>query len=155
MLDSRSFDYYRFRTGTPTYLKYLLKQSDYDLRRLIDGVQVNRMDFAEYYVEMNNPLPMIYQSGYLTIKDYDKEFRLYTLGFPNNEVRYGFMDFLTPYYTDVTSDKTYYYISMFVRELRAGDVDAFMERLKLFCAGIPYELNDITERHYQTISSLR
>ena len=94
---------------------------------------------------------MIYQSGYLTIKDYDKEVNLYTLGFPNDEVRYGFLNFLVPYYTQVTDDETGFHIAQFMRDLRAGDVDAFMEGLKVFFAGIPYELNDNTERHYQAV----
>ena len=94
---------------------------------------------------------MIYQSGYLTIKDYDKEVLLYTLGFPNDEVRYGFLNFLVPYYTDVTNAETGFHIAKFMRELRAGEVDAFMERMKVFFAGIPYELSDNTERHYQVI----
>jgi hypothetical protein len=128
-----------------------LKQSDYDLRRLIDGVQVDRMAFSEYRADVHNPLPMIYQSGYLTIKDYNEEFKLYTLGFPNDEVRYGFINFLMPYYTKVTDDKTAFHISRFVKELQAGDVPSFIERLKAFFAGIPYELNDETERHYQVI----
>ena len=85
-----------FQTGTPTYLADLLKESDYDLRLLIDGVEVASSAFSEYRAEASNPLPMIYQSGYLTIKDYDKGLRLYTLGFPNDEVRYGFLNFLLP-----------------------------------------------------------
>lgn len=88
------FGNYWFQTGTPTYLVSLLKQSDYDLRLLVNGVEVTASAFSEYRAEANNPLPMIYQSGYLTIKDYDKEFLLYTLAFPNDEVRYGFLNFL-------------------------------------------------------------
>ena len=151
VFDGERFDNYWFQTGTPTYLANLLKQSDYDLRLLMDGVEVSAAAFSEYRAEVKNPLPMIYQSGYLTIKDYDKEVDLYTLGFPNNEVRYGFLNFLVPYYTEVASDETGFHIAKFMRELRAGDVDAFMERLKVFFAGIPYELNDNTERHYQVI----
>ena len=151
VFDGEGFDNYWFQTGTPTYLADLLKQSDYDLRLLMDGVEVGASAFSEYRADVNNPLPMIYQSGYLTIKDYDKEVKLYTLGFPNNEVRYGFLEFLLPYYTEVTSDETCFHIAKFMRELRSGDVDAFMERLKVFFAGIPYELNDNTERHYQVI----
>ena len=151
VFDGECFDNYWFQTGTPTYLADLLKQSNYDLRLLINGVEVDAASFSEYRVEARNPLPMIYQSGYLTIKDYDKEVELYTLGFPNNEVRYGFLKFLIPYYTEVTDDETGFHIAKFMRELRAGDVDAFMERLKVFFAGIPYELNDNTERHYQVI----
>ena len=142
---------YWFQTGTLTYLVNLLKESDYDLRLLVDGVEVTSSAFSEYRAEVNNPLPMIYQSGYLTIKDYDKEVGLYTLGFPNDEVRYGFLNFLIPYYTRVTDDETGFHIAKFMRDLRAGDVDAFMERLQVFFAGIPYELSDNTERHYQAI----
>ena len=64
---------------------------------------------------------------------------------------YGFLNFLVPFYTRVTDDETGFHIAKFMRELRAGDVDAFMERLKLFFAGIPYDLSDNTERHYQAI----
>lgn len=151
VFDGGKFDNYWFQTGTPTYLADTLKQSDYDIRLLINGVEVDAAAFSEYRAETRNPLPMIYQSGYLTIKDYDEELKLYTLGFPNDEVRYGFLNFLVPYYTDVTDDETGFHIAKFVRELRVGDVDAFMERLKVFFAGIPYELNNETERYYQTI----
>lgn len=151
VFDSCKFDNYWFQTGTPTYLVDLLKQSDYDLRLLIDGVEVQASAFSEYRAETRNPLPMIYQSGYLTIKGYDKEVNLYTLGFPNDEVRYGFLNFLIPYYTEVSDAETGFYIVKFMRELKAGDIDAFMERLKVFFAGMPYELSDNTERHYQAI----
>ena len=151
VFDSYKFDNYWFQTGTPTYLVDLLKQSDYDLRLLIDGVEVQASAFSEYRAEARNPLPMIYQSGYLTIKGYDKEVSLYTLGFPNDEVRYGFLNFLIPYYTEVSDAETGFYIVKFMRELRAGNVDAFMERLKVFFAGMPYELSSNTERHYQAI----
>ena len=93
---AKILDNFWFQTDTPTYLVDLLKQSDYDLRLLVNGVEVTSSAFSEYRAEANNPLPMIYQSGYLTIKGYDKEFRLYTLQFPNDEVRYGFLNFLVP-----------------------------------------------------------
>lgn len=94
VFDGERFDNYWFQTGTPTYLADLLKQSNYDLRLLIDGVEANAASFSEYRAEARNPLPMIYQSGYITIKDYDKEVDLYTLGFPNNEVRNAFFNLL-------------------------------------------------------------
>ena len=142
---------YWSQTGTPTYLVDLLKQSNYDLRLLVNGIETTNSAFSEYRADTRNPLPMIYQSGYLTIKHYDKEVELYTLMFPNDEVRYGFLNFLVPYYTEVSDDETGFHIAKFTRELRAGDVDSFMERLKVFFAGIPYELSDDTERHYQAI----
>lgn len=150
-LKSKMFDNFWFQTGTPTYLADLLKQSDYDIRRLIDGVEVQAAAFSEYRMETKNPLPMIYQSGYLTIKGYDREVNLYMLGFPNDEVRYGFLNFLVPYYTEVTDAETGFHIAHFMRELKSGDVEAFMNRLKIFFSGIPYHLSDNTERHYQAI----
>lgn len=151
VLQYSRYDSYWFQTGTPTFLVELLQASNYDLRELIEGVEVKVSGFSEYRVDSQNPVPLLYQSGYLTIKDYDREFKNYRLCFPNEEVEYGFMNFLVPFYTPVTDDRTGFYIERFIRELRAGDVDAFMERLRAFFAGIPYELNDKTERHYQVI----
>ena len=151
VFDGLMFDNYWFQTGTPTYLVDLLKQSDYDLRLLIDGLEVGSSGFAEYRAETKNPLPMIYQSGYLTIKKYDSQFGLYTLGFPNEEVKYGFLNFVAPFYTPVAFTNTAFYIAKFVRELRSGDVESFLERLRCFFADFPYELNAKTERHYQVV----
>ena len=94
---------------------------------------------------------MIYQSGYLTIKDYDKEFGNYLLEFPNDEVRYGFINFLVPYYTSMVNDDQGFYIGKFVQELRSGDYNSFLTRLQAFFADFSYELSDKTERHYQVV----
>jgi hypothetical protein len=94
---------------------------------------------------------LIYQSGYLTIKDYDKEFGNYLLLFPNDEVRYGFINFLVPFYTSMTNSDQGFYIGKFVQELRAGDYNAFLTRLQAFFADFPYQLNAKTERHYQVV----
>ena len=92
----REFGNYWFQTGTPTFLVKSLQEVDYDLRTLMDGVEATVQTFSEYRAESKNPIPLIYQSGYLTIKEYDKRFGIYTLGFPNDEVRYGFLNFLVP-----------------------------------------------------------
>ena len=149
-LDSVEFGSYWFSTGTPTFLVELLKKTDYDLRNL-EGIELPAEQFADYRADAESPIPVIYQSGYLTIKGYDKEFRSYTLGFPNEEVKYGFLNFLVPYYTGVPSNENLFNIKRFVRELETGDADAFLTRLRAFFAGIPYELNDKTERHYQAV----
>ena len=79
---------YWFETGTPTYLMELLKRTNYDLYDMAntetDADVLNSIDSAS-----NNPIPVIYQSGYLTIKDYEPEFKIYRLGFPNQEVEEG------------------------------------------------------------------
>lgn len=151
VFDGYKFSNYWFQTGTPTFLVELLKKSEYDLRTLIDGVEASASSFMEYRVDANNPIPLIYQSGYLTIKGYDKRFGNYLLKFPNDEVRYGFMDFLVPYYTSVVDDERGFYLGKFVRELEGGEVDAFLTRLQAFFADFPYELNEKTERHYQVV----
>lgn len=107
VFDGYKFSNYWFQTGTPTFLVELLQKSDYDLRTLIDGVEATASSFTEYRVNANNPIPLIYQSGYLTIKEYDSRFGNYLLEFPNDEVRYGFINFLVSYYTSmVNNDQT-------------------------------------------------
>lgn len=150
-LSTFRFDNYWFQTGNPTFLVELLIKSNYDLRLLLTGIEMRASVFSEYRMETNNPIPLFYQSGYLTIKGYDKEFEIYTLTFPNEEVEYSFIDFITPFYTAITEDKNSFYISKFVRALRAGDVDAFMNRLKAYFADFPYKLNEKTEYHYQVV----
>ena len=94
-LDSAEFGSYWFSTGTPTFLVQLLKKTDYDLRHL-EGIELPVNQFADYRADADYPIPVIYQSGYLTIKGYDPRFKVYTLGFPNEEVEYGFLNFLLP-----------------------------------------------------------
>lgn len=151
VFDGYKFSNYWFQTGTPTFLVELLQKSDFDLRMLIDGVEAPSSSFTEYRVDMKNPVPLLYQSGYLTIKDYNREFGNYLLEFPNEEVRYGFISFLVPFYTSVKDSDQSFYIGKFVEELRAGDYDAFLTRLQAFFADFPYELNTRTERHYQVV----
>ena len=98
-----------------------------------------------------NPVPILYQSGYLTIKGYDKEFRTYNLGFPNREVEDGFTRFLLPYYASIESGKSSFQIISFVQDVRKGDINSFMTRLQSFFADIPYELTRQLELHYQNV----
>ena len=146
----RKFGDYWFETGTPTYLVELLKRTKYNLYNMAhtetSASVLNSIDAASY-----NPIPVIYQSGYLTIKAYDPEFGLYTLGFPNREVEEGFVKYLLPYYTSVNMVDTAFEIQRFVREVRQGDVDAFLERLQSFFADTPYELARDLELHYQNV----
>lgn len=151
VFDGFKFSNYWFQTGTPTFLVEMLQKSEYDLRTLLNGIEAPSSMFSEYRVEANNPIPLIYQSGYLTIKGYDKEFGNYLLQFPNDEVRYGFINFLVPFYTSMTNSDQGFYIGKFVQELRVGDYNAFLTRLQAFFADFPYELNAKTERHYQVV----
>lgn len=151
VFDGNKFDSYWFQTGTPTFLVKMLMESNYDLRTLVDGVEANAASFNEYRAESRNPIPLIYQSGYLTIKDYDSRFKIYQLAFPNDEVKYGFINFILPFYTNISDNEQDFYIGKFIHELECGNITAFLTRLQTFFANIPYELNDQTERHYQTV----
>lgn len=146
----KEFGGYWFETGTPTYLVELLKKHHYDLRHMAheetSAAVLNSIDSAS-----DNPIPVIYQSGYLTIKGYDQEFGIYSLGFPNREVEEGFIEFLLPFYANTNPVEAPFEIQKFVREVRAGDYESFFRRLKSFFADTPYELIRDLELHYQNV----
>ncbi|WP_455630054.1 ATP-binding protein [Parabacteroides sp.] len=147
---------YWFETGTPTYLVELLKRTNYDLYDMAntetDADVLNSIDSTS-----QNPIPVIYQSGYLTIKDYDPRFGIYRLGFPNQEVEEGFVKYLLPFYTSVQAAKTPFEIGRFVKEVERGDYDAFFRRLQSFFADTSYEAiigrnpERDTELHYRNV----
>ena len=114
------FGSYWFETGTPTFLVRLLQRDKFYLPDLTQ--QQMTSDMLNSIDSINdNPIPIIYQSGYLTIKDYDKEFQIYTLGFPNEEVEEGFTSYLMPYYMNVGNENGPMYIRNFVLALRQGN----------------------------------
>ena len=147
---NNKFGSYWFETGTPSYLVELLKRHDFKLDEL-KGDEVTANVLSAIDASSSNPIPVIFQSGYLTISGYDEEFKLYSLDFPNEEVREGFMLYLMPYYTSVSENKTGFQIRSFVREVKSGDITAFMTRLESFFANTPYDLIKDTENHYQNV----
>jgi hypothetical protein len=144
------FNNYWFETGTPSYLVYLLKKHHCNLEEMsqfeCDADVLNSID-----PQSKNPIPVIYQSGYLTIKDFDPEFNLYTLGFPNKEVEDGFLKFLLPNYTSIDYTQSAFFITNFVKDVRAGRIEEFMKRLSSLFADTPYELVKDLENHYQNV----
>ena len=135
---SRFGDYW-FASGTPTFLVEILKKTNFDLREL-DGIEVSSASLSDDRANISNPVPMIYQSGYLTIKDYDSRFRLYTLDYPNQEVEEGFLNYLMPFYTDKSESEAPFEIRKFVSEVEHAKVDGFFRRLQSFFADAPYEV---------------
>jgi hypothetical protein len=144
------FNNYWFETGTPSYLVYLLQKHHYNLEHMasaiVDADTLNSID-----PQATNPISVIYQSGYLTIRGYNPRFKTYTLGFPNQEVEEGFMNFLLPYYSRVSCGQTAFQIMNFVEEVEAGQTDAFLKRLSSLFADTPYELVKDLENHYQNV----
>ncbi len=147
-LNSLVFRDYWFETGTPSFLVYQLKKTGYPLDAMteeeLSADTLNSIDIMD-----ENPLPLLYQSGYLTIKDYDSEFGEYRLGFPNREVEQGFIKYLLPFYTPKNADKKTYSISSFVKDVRRGDAEGFMRRLEGFFATGDYQVMGNLEIYFQ------
>ena len=145
------FGSYWFETGTPTYLVHLLRRHYYDLEAMASAAVtadvLNSID-----AESKDPIPVIYQSGYLTIKGYDERFKKYILGFPNEEVEEGFVKYLTPYYLNNIERKSTFDIEKFSADVESGKPEQFLERLKSLFASAPYDsTTGDKENHFQNM----
>ena len=149
-LEKRSYKDYWFATGTPTYLVELLKKSGFDLQSL-SNYETSESALSSIHRAEINPMPVLFQSGYLTIKGYDEEFDVYKLDYPNEEVRQGFIEFLLPYYTYCQTSAQKTIVRDFVLSLRGGDADKFMKLMQSLLADTPYELIRELENHYQNV----
>ncbi len=147
-LASQQFRDYWFETGTPSFLVYQLKKTGYPLTAMTEEElstdTLNSIDIMD-----ENPLPLLYQSGYLTLKSYDPEFDEYKLGFPNREVEQGFIKYLYPFYTPKVQDKSSFSIARFVKDVRNGDAEGFMRRLENFFANGDYQVMGNLEIYFQ------
>ena len=146
---------YWFSTGTPTFLVNYLKEAHYFVPDLDGNVELDEEGLQTYRAVAQDVLPILFQAGYLTIKKYISDLRLYRLGFPNDEVRYGFLHNLLPAYSDVPFGQTGVWVGRFVQDIRNGNVNEFMERMQSIIAGIPYddfpkEKLKLREQNYQT-----
>ncbi|WP_024465690.1 ATP-binding protein [Treponema pedis] len=136
---AKQFEYYWFATGTPTFLVESLKQMHYNIPDLDGHVEMDAAGLSDYRASSGSAIPILFQAGYLTIKDYDNTVRLYTLGFPNDEVRYGFLYNLLPSYSNVLYSDAAFSVAQFYRDIIAGRVNEFMQRLKSIMASVPYD----------------
>ncbi len=146
-LSSCQFRDYWSETGTPTFLVNQLQKTGYRLDDMteenLSADTLNSIDIMD-----ENPLPLLYQSGYLTIKNYDTRFKTYTLGFPNREVKEGFVKYLVPFYTPKSDNKSAFSIDKFVKEVDAGKAEDFMRRLDAFFANGDYALMGNKELYF-------
>ncbi len=139
---------YWFQTGTPTFLVQMLRKKDYDLQNLqLDKISAGALNTVDSMTA--SPIPLLYQSGYLTIKDYDERFRLYQLGFPNREVEEGFMQSLLPLYTNGDEILSKSHIARFVDDVIEGHPESFLSSLKTYLAGTSYDLAGELEIYFQ------
>lgn len=146
---SNTFKGYWFETGTPTLLVNVMKRTSFDVTTLSDNVVVTADDLNGMQDIVNRPVPLFFQTGYLTIKDYDREFQEYTLGFPNKEVKNGFLKFIYSYYVPVNPAEGNTTTSKLARALRAGDSYTFMRILEALFANTTYQIQGDAEKNFQ------
>ncbi len=135
---SLDIDNYWFGTGTPTFLINMLKKFHTDITQL-EGSEAIAEEFDAPTEDMHSVLPLFYQSGYLTIKAYDPVLNLYTLGYPNEEVKVGMMRTLVPYYLCRDTNLATITVGKMYLALRKDDIDEALRIARSFLAGIPYE----------------
>ena len=151
-MNNRKFDNYWFSTGTPTFLVNMMRKFHTDLTE-IDGSTAMQEDFDAPTENMHNVLPLFYQSGYLTIKGYNPRSGMYTLGYPNEEVKVGLMRILIPFYVQsdpVPASNACWDIS---EALLDDDIDKALTTARSYFASIPYQENTLkdaptTEGHF-------
>jgi hypothetical protein len=148
--DYKKINYYWFATATPTFLFDELKRTEFDPHLFDSGIEISEAAVNDYRPGDISPVPLLYQSGYLTITGYDRETRSYQLGFPNGEVKYGFLNNLCDYFFPAARNG--FSVLGFIKAVRAGDTEAFLTRLRAFFASIPYDLYFAKgEAYYETV----
>ena len=146
--DSLKFDNYWFETATPSFLVRYLMRGGYRL----DNITRNKVSAAVLKgvsSERPNAITLLYQTGYLTIKDYDKESKLYTLGYPNEEVEDSFMGSLSEFYTPIDKKPDVFSVYNFVEDITSGNVEMLMRRFTAFFADMDYQIQGDAELYFQ------
>ena len=150
-LNSWKVDSYWFASATPTMMIELMQRQRIEMDEL-EGVDTSSDGFDTPIGEnITDVVPLLFQSGYLSIKDYDAETKTYTLGFPNREVRTGFARTFYKYVSGDYATGRDKLRQAYIRFRRSGDIEPFLQTLRLFFAGYPYSLNNNNERHYQSV----
>ena len=151
VLYKKKFNDYWYTTGTPTFLVELLQRENMDMLQLTN-IQATESRFNTPTEHVGDPVPVLYQAGYLTIKGYDRLSRLYRLSFPNREVSRGFANNLVQYYTPKAPGfRDAVYIAYVDNVLREENMGKFIAALKRFYDKFPYTLVNNNERHYQAV----
>lgn len=150
-LDDRDFNSYWFTSGTPTFLIELLQKNGIDMLQL-DNLWARDNRFDVPTDSITDPIPVLYQSGYLTIKEYNSKLRMYRLGFPNEEVRQGFSESLYRYYAPTMMGELDTVVYKYREKVLLGDdIEAFLPYLQTFYDKFPYTIINNNERHYQAV----
>ena len=143
---------YWFATGTPTILTKLVKKYKMDAELFDKGFAVAPEVFDAPTETAENPIPMLYQSGYLTIREFHNgSFTPYVLAFPNHEVSEGFTKCLLTFYTKQDAAAYSSVVSRVIQGMENGDVDSVLQVIRAYMSGVPYDAESQNELHYKTI----
>lgn len=148
-LDRQEFGGYWFETGTPSFLVEAMRHANFRLDDMSQQrVTANLLGSIDNY--SHDPLPLLFQSGYLTIGSYDPRFKKYTLRHPNREVAEGFTDYLMPYYAPA-ANRGSLYIENFIADVEGGQPEAFAGRLDMLFARGDYQVVGDAELYFQNV----
>lgn len=146
---SKEFGSYWFETGTPTFLLSKIKESRFDVRKFTNRtIYADEATLKDYTGDTLDLIPLLYQTGYLTIADFDKRRRRYTLCFPNDEVKYGFVDSLLKYYVPKATSGNGLDIFTLDEYIESGQLDKIRDVLSGLFASITYTREDDPFEHY-------
>ncbi len=151
----KKFGSYWFESGTPTFLVKTLQNQPIFLTNLVNGRKAKEDQFKNYDPDSKNMLPVVYQSGYLTIKDYNPEKNVYTLDFPNEEIKYGFLNVLLKKFVTVPDDDLGLAIDNLCDALESHNVDRVLSIIKSAIADLPTIVKkDMCENYYESVTHL-
>jgi hypothetical protein len=146
LFQNKRFEHYWFETGTPEFLVKLIWKNQFDLVHI--PFEAESIQFSSYEVDKLNLIPLLLQTGYLTIKEYNKEENIYTLDYPNYEVRHAFLNYLFQY---IKKEEPTASIFQLYSEFKKGNLEECMEIIKKIFLSINYDIQIQNEKYYQTI----
>ena len=147
-LDSQRFKDYWYETGTPTFVVKALRNGKFNLEDLtLDGVPASALTGVN--ADDSDPMPILYQSGYLTIKSYDELTEEYSLKYPNKEVERGFIQGLANIYVPSARYNSPFAVRKFAEDFKKGDAEGLMKRFEAFFADADYEIAGDAELYFQ------
>lgn len=149
----KEYGMYWFSTGTPTFLIDKIKASGFDPKEITEGeLYVDENTLTDYRYDSIDPIPLFYQTGYLTIRDYNKKYRSYSLGYPNDEVRYGFLKSLAPVMLRNEDSSNPLDIRAFGMDIDSGATDSLRDRFTALFARLPYPNDErVIEQNFQNV----
>ncbi len=151
--DTKKFKDYWFKTATPSFLIKLMQKNDYNLDEL-EGTMASSDTLDSVFTAQASTVALLYQSGYLTIKNYDEEEEEYILGFPNKEVERGFVSALVPYYTAIKEQDRVSFFSQLTKDVKQGRPDDFIRRIQTMLAANDYRVAGDKELYFQNTIKL-